>query len=427
MAKGGVEYEVAGRTVRLSSPDKVMFPEAGITKQEVAEYFLRVADGAVRGVRDRPMMLKRFPQGIGEAPFYQKRAPKGHPDWIRTATLSFPSGRTAEEVVVSDAAALLWVVQQGCVDLNPHPTRIDDLDHPDELRIDLDPLPGIPWSQVLEIALLSRTVLEEHGLAGYPKTSGSRGFHVLVPIEPRWEFQEVRAAALAVARELERRAPGRATARWWKEERQGVFVDYNQNAKDRTVASAYSVRPLPDARVSTPLHWDEVEGCDPALFTLRTVPARFEAIGDPHAAMDTEPRGDLTSLLQLSAEQLATEPDAPWPPQYPKMPGEAPRVQPSRAKGRRVPKKPLRTIANSPDQDAALAGLERWKARHPAVVPHLEPADVLVDAMRGRYNTWTRIRVNLEHVPPELHPPEEPPDPDDDPTREWRAQWKGQT
>ncbi|MEZ4322674.1 MAG: non-homologous end-joining DNA ligase [Myxococcota bacterium] len=421
MPKKTVPFDIAGRRIELSSPDKVVFPDAGITKLEIAEYFVHVADGAVRGVRDRPMMLKRFPKGIQEPPFYQKRAPAGRPDWIPTVTLAFPSGRTAEEVVVRDAAALLWVVQQGCVDLNPHPTRMDDLEHPDELRIDLDPLPGIPWSQTVSIAVLAKEVLAEHGLTGWPKTSGSKGFHILVPIEPRWGFQDVRSAALAVARELERRAPGRATARWWKEERQGVFVDYNQNAKDRTVASAYSIRPVPDARVSAPLHWDEVPDCDPSAYTLRTMPERFAALGDLHAPMDTQPRGDLTSLLQLAAEQLATEPDAPWPPNYPKMPGEAPRVAPSKAKGSRVPKKPLRTLANSPDQDAALAGLERWKARHPEVVPHLEPHDILVDAMRGRFSTWTRIRVNLQHVPPELHPPVEPPDPDDDPTREWRA------
>ena len=420
-------YAVDGREVRLSSPDKIMFPAAGITKKEVADYFLHVAEGAVRGVCERPMMLKRFPKGIGDKPFFQKRVPKGRPDWVQTATLSFPSGRTAEEVVVTDTASLLWVVQMGCVDLNPHPTRRADLDHPDELRIDLDPLPGVPWAQTREVALLARTVLQEHGLTGYPKTSGSKGFHILVPIEPRWGFQDVRAAALAIARELERRAPGRATARWWKEERVGVFVDYNQNAKDRTVASAYSVRPLPDARVSAPLQWDEVPDCEPADYTLRTMPARWDAIGDPHAPMDREPRGDLTSLLRLSAEQLATEPDAPWPPHYPKQSGEAPRVAPSRAKKGRIPKKPLRTIANHPDLDEAKAGLERWKARHAEAAAHLEPHDVLIDAMRGRYSTWTRIRVNLQHVPPELHPPQEPPDPDVDPTREWRAAMQKKT
>jgi bifunctional non-homologous end joining protein LigD len=420
VAKPSLELDVAGRSITLSSPDKLLFPDAGITKADVARYFLAVADGAVRGVFARPMMLKRFPKGIAEPPFFQKRAPAGRPDWIETVELAFPSGRTAEEVVVRDAAQLLWVIQQGCLDLNPHPTRVDDLDHPDELRIDLDPLPGVPWDQVRRVALAAREVLEEHGLLGFPKTSGSKGMHVLVRIAPRWTFPEVRSAALAIARELEARLPGEATARWWKEERQGVFIDYNQNAKDRTVASAYSVRPLPDARVSAPLAWHEVPDCDPAAFTLRTMPARFAELGDLHAAIDDGPPGDLTSLLRLSANQLEHQPDAPWPPHYPKQDAEAPRVAPSRAKGRRQPKMPLRTIANHPDRTEAEAGLERWKVRHPEVVAHLEPADVLVDAMRGRYTTWTRIRVNLQHVPVELHPAEEPPDPDVDPTRGWR-------
>lgn len=420
-----VEVEAAGRVVRVSNPDKPWFPEAGITKLEVIRYYQAVADGALRGVRGRPMQMERYVDGIGAPPFYQKRAPdKGRPDWIRTVTLRFPSMRTADEVVVDDLAQLLWVVNLACLSLHPHPVRATDLEHPDELRIDLDPIPGVPFDEVKAVARASRELLAEHGLTTWPKTSGSRGIHLLVRLQPRWTFPEVRTAALAVAREVERRMPGRATARWWKEERQGVFLDYNQNAKDRTTASAYSVRPKPDARVSTPFRWEELDGLDPAAFTVRTVPARFAAEGDPHAGID-DAAHDLSPLLQLAASQ--GEPDAPWPPHYPKAEGEPPRVAPSRKKpegaapgtGRRKSSKPLRVVAESESEAAAQAGLERWKARHPGAVPHLQAADVLVDKMRGRSSPWFRIRVNLEHVPTELHPPVEPPDPDEAPKAWW--------
>jgi bifunctional non-homologous end joining protein LigD len=403
---------IAGREVTISNPDKVYFPEAGITKRDLVEYYVAVADGAVRGVRNRPMAMKRFVDGATGEYFFQKRAPENRPEWIETVELRFPSGRTADEVVVRDAAQLAWVVNLGCIDLNPHPVRADDLDHPDELRIDLDPVPGVTWSQLQEVARVARDVLADHGLTGFPKTSGSRGIHVYARIERRWGFPEVRRAALAVAREVERRAPDIATSKWWKEERHGVFLDYNQNAKDRTVASAYSVRPLPDARVSTPLSWDELAACEPGDFTLRTVPARFAAMGDPAAAMD-EAVGSLEAILATSArheeEGLG---DAPWPPHYEKQAGEPPRVQPSR---RRMTK-PVIMIGRAQLKADALAGLERWKARHPEVVPFLEPKDILVDAMRGRAYAWTRVRVNLEHVPEDKRPAEEPPDPDFDPT-----------
>jgi hypothetical protein len=334
--------------------------------------------------------------------------------------------------VVDDAAGLAWIVNLGCLELHPHPVRAGDLAHPDELRIDADPTPGVTWADVRAVALEIRGLLDELGLVGWPKTSGSRGLHVNVRIAPRWSFSEVRRAALAFSREMERRMPGRATSKWWKEERQGVFLDYNQNAKDRTTCSAYSVRPLPDARVSTPLAWDEVADCDPADFTVFTVPQRFATIGDPHAHMDAAV-GSLDRLLELAARDEASGlGDAPWPPHFKKMEGEAPRVAPSRAKragGATKPKKPrarlpLLVIANSPDKAQALAGLERWKEKHPKVTEHLEPADVLVDSMRGRSSTWTRVRVNLQHVPEELRPAQETPDPDDDPTREWREKWR---
>ena len=278
--------EAAGREVTVSNPDKVFFPRTGYTKIDLVRYYLAVADGAVRGVARRPMALKRFVNGAEGEPFFQKRAPESRPDWIETVELRFPSGRTASEVVASDAAQLAWVVNLGCIDLNPHPVRADDLDHPDELRVDLDPVPGVEWPQIMDVAMVAKSVLEDFGLTAWPKTSGSRGFHIYARIEPRWPFTDVRRAAVALAREVERRAPDIATSKWWKEERHGVFVDYNQNAKDRTVASAYSIRPLPDARVSTPLLWDEVAGCDPAAFTIATVPARFAETGDPWAGMD---------------------------------------------------------------------------------------------------------------------------------------------
>jgi DNA ligase D-like protein (predicted polymerase) len=322
--------QVAGREVAISNPDKVFFPRAGYTKRDVVQYYLAVADGAVRGVRGRPMAMKRFVDGAEGEFFFQKRAPAQRPVWVDTVELSFPSGRTAVEVVVNDAAQLAWVVNLGCIDLNPHPVRADDLEHPDELRVDLDPMPDVPWPQVREVALLAREVLEEHGLRGFPKTSGSRGMHVNVRIERRWTFPQVRTAALALAREVERRAPAIATSKWWKEERHGVFLDYNQNAKDRTVASAYSVRPTPDARVSTPLEWSEVPDVDPAGFTLATVPKRFAERGDPAAGIDDQ-AGSLDGLLELSEKQRAAgQGDAPWPPHYAKQEGEPARVQPSR-------------------------------------------------------------------------------------------------
>jgi DNA ligase D-like protein (predicted polymerase) len=410
--------EVAGREVAITNPDKVFFPEIGATKLDLVRYYLAVADGALLGVAGRPMALKRFVNGVAGEFFFQKRAPESRPDWIETVELSFPSGRTASEVVLRDAAQLAWIVNLGCIDLNPHPVRADDLDHPDELRVDLDPVPGVPWDQIRQVALVTREALHDLGLVGWPKTSGSRGIHINVRIERRWTFPEVRRAALALARDVERRASGLATSKWWKEERHGVFLDYNQNAKDRTVASAYSVRPTPDARVSAPLTWEELPAAELADFTIRTVPARYAAQGDPGAGIDAAV-GSLESLLELSArhetEGLA---DAPWPPNYAKTFDEPPRVQPSK---RRMPSRPLIEIGRAAKQADALEGLKRWKARHPAVWPHLEPADVLVDAMRGRFTTWTRIRVNLEHVPPELRPAEEPLDPDYDPWAGLRA------
>jgi len=412
---------IDGREVRVSNPDKPYFSlDTKLTKLELVQYYLSVATGALAGIRDRPIVLKRFVDGAEGEPFYQKRAPDKRPDWLRTVTLSFPSGRTAEEIVVDDAAGLAWIVNLGCLELHPHAVRADDLDHPDELRIDLDPVPGVAWDDVRRVALVANELLTELGLRGWPKTSGSRGMHVNVRIEQRWTFTEVRRAALAFSREVERRAPDLATSKWWKEERKGVFLDYNQNAKDRTTCSAYSIRPLPDARVSAPLEWAEIPDCEPADFTVFTMPQRFLDVGDPHARMD-ESVGSLDALLALAdRDEKAGIADAPWPPHYQKMEGEAPRVAPSKAKGVRTPKMPLITIANSPSKDEALAGLERWKAKYPDVASKLAVDDVLVDSMRGRSSTWTRIRVNLRNVPEELRPAQETPDPDDDPTREWR-------
>jgi bifunctional non-homologous end joining protein LigD len=444
--------EVAGREVTVSNPGKVYFPRTGHTKLDLVRYYLAVADGALRGVAGRPMALKRFVNGAAEEPFFQKRAPSSRPAWIETAELRFPSGRTADEVVLRDAAGLAWVANLGCIDLNPHPVRVADLDHPDELRVDLDPVPGVGWRQILDVALVSRDVLADYGLTGWPKTSGSRGMHIYARIHPRWSFTDVRRAAVAVARAIERRAPDLATSKWWKEERHGVFVDYNQNAKDRTVASAYSVRPLPDARVSTPLTWDEVPGCDPAAFTIDTVPGRFAKRGDPWAGID-EAVGSLDDLLdQADRDEAAGLPDAPWPPHYEKQEGEEARVQPSKRRssaspvgrsgareadgsegaartepqadrndgapsptGRRKSTKPLIEIARARTKDEALEGLERWKARHQDVWPLLEAADVLIDSMRGRSSTWTRIRLNLEHVPADQRPPQESLEVDYDP------------
>jgi len=421
--------QVGGREVPISNPRKVLFPAAGHTKIDLVRYYLAVADGALRGAGGRPNVLVRYPNGIDGEFFYQKRAPTSRPPWLEVVPLKFPSGRSAEELVPREPAALAWMANLACLELHPHPVRAEELDHPDELRVDLDPVPGIQWAQVREVAGVVRATLSDFGLVGWPKTSGSRGIHVVIRIEPRWTFDEVRRAALALAREVERRAPSIATSEWWKEERHGVFLDYNQNAKDRTVASAYSVRPRPDARVSAPLTWDEIADCDPGDFTLTTMPGRFAAIGDRHADIDQNPCR-LDALLELSAShEREGKGDAPWPPHYRKQAGEPARVQPSKrrkassaaAKGRRTSTRPLIEVAKALRKEDALAGLERWKARHGQAAAHLEPADVLVDAMRGRFSTWTRIRINLEHVPAELRPPQEPPDPDEDPTREWRA------
>jgi len=424
--------EVAGRTVTVTNPDKVFFPRTGHTKLDLVRYYLGVADGALRGVAGRPMVLKRFVHGADGEAFFQKRAPSSRPDWTQTITLSFPSGRTAQEIVVSDAAQLAWVINLGCVDLNPHPVRSGDLDHPDELRVDLDPVPGVGWEQIVRVALVARTVLADFGLAGWPKTSGSRGIHIYSRIEPRWTFPELRRAAVALAREIERRAPDAATSRWWKEERHGVFVDYNQNAKDRTVASAYSVRPTADARVSAPLDWDEVPGCRPEAFTIDTMPARFTSLGDPWEGIDRA-AGSLGQLLDLAArDEAAGLPDAPWPPHFSKQAGEAPRVQPSKRRagaaaprpvpgqasgpaGRRRSSMPLIEVARAATKAEAMEGLERWKERHADAWSCLDPADVLVDSMRGRSSTWTRIRLNLRSVPEAERPPQEALEVDYDP------------
>jgi len=401
---------VDGREVAISNPQKILFPEPGYTKLDLARYYLAVAEGALRGAGGRPNMLVRYPNGITEEFFYQKRAPASRPAWIEVVSLRFPSGRSADEVVPRDAATLVWLANLACLELHPHPVRADDLDHPDELRVDLDPVPGVPWTQVREVAHVAEATLRDFGLAGWPKTSGSRGMHVNVRIERRWSFDEVRRAALALAREVERRAPAVATSKWWKEERHGVFVDYNQNAKDRTVASAYSVRPKAHAPVSAPLAWDEVDSCEPGDFTMATMPARFAEIGDRHQDIDRNP-GSIEGLLELSARHERDGlGDAPWPPHYKKQRGEPARVQPSKA---RAAKHPLIEIGRAQRKEDALAGLDRWKARHPDAAAHLQPADVLVDSMRGRSSTWTRIRVNLEHVPAKLRPSQEPLDPDE--------------
>lgn len=396
---------VAGREVAISNPDKLLFPQRGHTKLDLVRYYVTVAQGALRGAGGRPNMLVRYPDGIEGEHFYQKRAPRARPPWMEVVQLRFPSGRAAEEVVPRDAAALAWLANLACLELHPHPVRAEDLDHPDELRVDLDPVPGIRFEQVRQVAMVARAVLDDHNLVGWPKTSGSRGMHIFVRLERRWGFDEVRRSALALAREIESRAPQLASSQWWKEERHGVFVDYNQNAKDRTVASAYSVRPTPDARVSAPLAWEEVEQCDPADFTLASMPARFEKLGDPHSGINQH-AGSLESLLELFQRQGLG--DAPWPPHYAKQPSEPSRVQPSKRRHF-----PLIEIGRARHKEDALAGLERWKARHPQAATLLAPADVLVDVMRGRYSTWTRIRVNLQHVPEKERPVQEPLDPDE--------------
>lgn len=438
---------VGGHELSVSNPGKLYFKDAGITKLELVRYYLHVGEGALRGIYDRPIVLKRYVHGADGDFFFQKRAPAKRPKWVKAVTLSFPSGRTADEIVVTELAQLGWIVNLGCIDLNPHPVRSDDLEHPDELRVDLDPGPGVAWDSVRKVALVVQEVLEAHDLVGWPKTSGSRGIHVNVRILRKWSFDQVRRAALALAREVERRAPEIATSKWWKEERHGVFLDYNQNAKDRTVASAYSVRPVPDARVSAPLRWDEVASCELGDFTLKTMPARYDELGELHAGID-EAAGSLEPLLELSARHEAEgQGDAPWPPHYQKHEGEPPRVQPSRRKksakkratkrsaskkratrktdsddetgprrGRRS-KMPLITIARAARKEDALAGLERWKQKHPDAAQQLAEEDVLIDAMRGRSTTWTRIRVNLRNVAEAERPAEVAPDPDYDPWR----------
>jgi bifunctional non-homologous end joining protein LigD len=404
--------KVAGHEVSISNPDKVYFPQAGYTKLDLVHYYLAVAEGALRGSGGRPNMLVRYPDGVAGEFFFQKRAPQSRPDWIDVVEIRFPSGRAAEEVVPRAASDLAWMANLGCLELHPHPVRAEDLDHPDELRVDLDPVPGVEWKQVQAVARVVQEVLGDFGLTGWPKTSGKRGLHVNVRIQRKWSFDQVRRAALALAREVERRAPKLATSAWWKEERHGVFVDYNQNAKDRTVAGAYSVRPTPNAQVSAPLAWEEVDDCAPGDFTLETMVKRYGKKGDVHAAIDRKPCS-LEKLLELSARQEREgQGDAPWPPQYKKAKGEPPRVQPS--KRRRVAK-PLIEIGRAQRQEDALAGLERWKKRHAKAAKLLHPEDVLVDAMRGKYKTWWRIRVNLEHVPEKIRPAQAALDPDDEP------------
>ena len=394
MAKSEV-LEAAGREVTISNPDKMVFPAGGHTKLDLVRYYLAVAEGALRGVDGRPMILKRFVKGIDQEAFFQKRAPASRPDWIEVAELRYASGRSAEEVVVRDAAQLAWVINLGCIDLNPHPVQAEDLDRPDELRIDLDPVPGVEWRQILDVAQVANEVLADHGLTGWPKTSGSRGFHIYTPIEPRWSFRDVRRAAETVAREVANRAPDLATSKWWKEERHGVFVDFNQNAKDRTVASAYSVRPTADARASTPLSWAEVPECRAEDFTLKTVPDRYAEVGDPWQGIE-DSAGSLEGLLDL-AERLG------------------PAEKPPKGTGRRESTMPLIEIARARTKPEALDALEGWQARHPFVARQLQPADILVDAMRGRSSLWYRIRINLQHVPEADRPPQEPLEVDYDP------------
>src|SRR5829696_1754722 len=416
MATRKLVLDVAGREVTVSNPDKVYFPRTGHTKLDLVRYYLAVAEGALRGVAERPMALKRFVNGAEGEFFFQKRAPEKRPEWMETVELKFPSGRSAHEIVVRDT----------------------DLDHPDELRVDLDPMPGVPWSDILQVALVTRDTLEDFGLVGWPKTSGSRGFHVYCRIEPRWNFSEVRRAAVALAREVERRAPAIATSRWWKEERHGVFLDYNQNAKDRTVASAYSVRPTPDLRVSMPLRWEQVPDCRPEAFTIDTVPGIVAETGDAGEGIDDQ-AGSLTALLELADQhEEAGFADAPWPPHFVKAEGEPSRAQPSKRRqpgppvregfvpapapgktagptGRRRTTMPLIEVARAATEAEAREGLERWKARHPDVWSLLGPTDLLVDAMRGRSTVWYRIRLNLRNVPEGDRPPQEALEVDYDP------------
>ena len=451
MATPSTTLEVEGRDVRVTNPEKVYFPDADggpITKLELVRYWIEVADAALVGCRDRPTTLHRFPDGASDEGFYQKRLPKGAPPWVGTALITFPSGRTANMPVMSDAAHLAWAATLGCLEINPWPVRATDVDHPDELRIDLDPMPEIPFDQVRRVAIAAREVLEGFGLRGFAKTSGKRGIHVNARIEPRWTFSEVRRAALALAREVERRIPDDATTAWWKEERHGVFLDYNQNARDRTVASAYSVRPTPDARVSTPIAWDEIADVDPGAFTLRTVPERLRTVGDPGAGIDDHV-ASLDDALGLAERQEAEGlGEAPYPPHFPKAEGEPPRVQPSKRRdregtvpppapgkrtgptGRRRTRMPLIEVARAATEAEAREGLERWKTKHPEAARRLEPADVMVDSMRGRAYSWTRIRINLRNVPEDERPDQEALEVDYDPWEgvEWseeeRAAWR---
>jgi DNA ligase D-like protein (predicted polymerase) len=393
---GPVSIEVDGRQVEVTHPDKVVFPDrdggAGLTKLDLIRYYLAVADGALRGVAGRPMILKRFVKGIDREAVFQKRAPEKRPSWVDVAELRYARGTSAKEAVIHDAAGLAWAINLGCVDLNPHPVLADDLEHPDELRVDLDPMPGVTWRHIIDVAQVAREVLEDHGLTAWPKTSGSRGFHIYARITPNWSFRQVRLAAQTVAREVERRAPELATSRWWKEEREGVFVDFNQNAKDRTVASAYSVRATADARVSTPLVWDEVAHCDPADFTVATVPQRFAELGDPWAAMEST-AGGLDRLLTLAEDLGPAE--------------KAPKGARRDGSGRRQSVMPLIEIARTKTKDEAMAALDIWRERHPAAAERLQPADILVDGMRGPSSIWYRIRINLQHVPGDQRPAQE--------------------
>ncbi len=394
---GPLSVDVDGRQVEITHPDKLVFPGQGDgvshTKLDLIRYYLTVAEGALRGVAGRPMILKRFVKGLAEEAIFQKRAPENRPDWVDVAELRYASGTSAKEAVIRDAAGLAWAINLGCIDLNPHPVLAEDLDHPDELRVDLDPMPGVRWGQIIDVALVTRTVLEDYGLTAWPKTSGSRGFHIYARIAPHWPFTQVRLAAQTVAREVERRVPELATSRWWKEERQGVFVDFNQNAKDRTVASAYSVRATADARVSTPLWWEEVPDCCPEAFTLDTVPERYADVGDPWAGMDDDPGERLDPLLALAEELGPAE--------------KAPKGARRSNAGRRVSTMPLIEIARTKTKDEAMTALDLWRGRHPAAAALLQPADVLVDGMRGPSSIWYRIRINLQHVPPEQRPPQE--------------------
>ena len=414
--------EVSGREVSISNPRKVLFPDAGITKLDLVHYYLAVADGALRGAGGRPNVLVRYPNGIGDEFFYQKRAPEARPEWIEVVALKFPSGRTAEEVVPRDAAALAWMANLACLELHPHPVLADDLDHPNELRVDLDPVPGVEWRQVQDVARVVRATLDDLGLVGWPKTSGSRGIHVNVRIHQRWSFVEVRRAAVALAREVERRAPAIATSKWWKEERHGVFIDYNQNAKDRTVASAFSVRAasrrarlgaadlgrdrrLQSGRFHAEDHAGVVQGQRRSPRGDRH--ASGFAGGAPRAVSETGKGRARRCAVAAAIPEDARRTDA-------RAAVSRPQDRPSPASpSRRVSKHPLIEVARSTKKDEALAQLEAWKEEHPKVVALLEPADVLVDSMRGRSSTWTRIRINLQHVPEKQRPkaPKLPPIP----------------